>query len=69
MFFRKSNNGIALNSFVLVTCRNNLVFQQCGSPCDRTCENRNPFCTQQCSPRCVCPNARPILHNERFVAK
>ena len=52
-------------------CPNNLVFQQCGSACNITCENKDspPACIEICVRRCGCPRNFPILDKGRFVIK
>lgn len=43
------------------TCPYNQVFNQCGSPCPRTCSNPNPPCIKMCEAKCECPPSTPIL--------
>ena len=41
----------------LPTCQAGRVFNQCGTACPLTCDNRDnpPFCTRQCVAGCFCP--------------
>ncbi|XP_073426616.1 von Willebrand factor-like [Dendrobates tinctorius] len=35
-------------------CSGNTEYQQCGSACPPTCDNRSPVCTKVCTPGCFC---------------
>ena len=41
-------------------CPGNLVWSECGSRCNATCEDPNPACTLDCFSGCVCPGSHPI---------
>ena len=43
-------------------CEGDLEWNECGSPCDRTCEEPNPVCAEICSPRCECPIGQVVLN-------
>ncbi|XP_013385650.1 zonadhesin isoform X2 [Lingula anatina] len=43
------------------------VFKECGSVCERTCQEPNPACTRQCVQKCECPQDAPILDNGKCV--
>lgn len=33
-----------------------MVFSDCNGNCIKTCANRDPVCTKECAPGCVCPD-------------
>ncbi|EGT42507.1 hypothetical protein CAEBREN_30632 [Caenorhabditis brenneri] len=35
-------------------CGENEIFNECGSPCDRTCAEPTPTCIEMCKARCEC---------------
>ncbi|PIC22215.1 hypothetical protein B9Z55_016350 [Caenorhabditis nigoni] len=35
-------------------CGENEVFNECGSPCDKTCADPVPTCIEMCQARCEC---------------
>nr|XP_054756533.1 SCO-spondin-like [Lytechinus pictus] len=42
---------------VLNLCTGDLVYNECGSPCEMTCENPEPrMCISMCQPGCFCPS-------------
>lgn len=59
--------GIVVVSFCgtanAVRCPRQKVWNQCGSPCDPTCNNPFPICMTVCEPRCECPADAPVLHD------
>ena len=38
-------------------CSGGRVWNECGSACDRTCDELSPMCTAVCVPRCECPRS------------
>lgn len=43
-------------------CSGGRVWKECGSPCDRTCDEPAPMCIQSCEARCECPH--PLILRE-----
>ncbi|CAL36507.1 TIL domain-containing protein [Caenorhabditis elegans] len=58
---------LATLSFALAKnqCGENEIFNDCGSPCDRTCENPNPMCIQMCKARCECKQGFVVDSNTK----
>ncbi|XP_013398726.1 papilin isoform X2 [Lingula anatina] len=50
-------------------CPPDQVYMECGSACNRTCEDPDPVCTYQCVGRCQCPPEKPILHRGRCISQ
>ena len=48
-------------------CPGEQVWTECGSACDKTCNDPNPSCTGGCVERCQCPDDKPILHDGRCI--
>ena len=47
------------------SCPSNLVFNNCASPCNFTCDDADtgPVCDDQtCVPKCACPENLPVLY-------
>jgi len=51
-------DGFRLNSLnkcvVIHNCENNEVWNECGSPCEATCDGNNEMCPTVCVPKCEC---------------
>ena len=45
-------------------CEGDLIFNECGSPCERTCDEQNPICIQMCEAKCECPRGTVRLNPE-----
>ena len=41
-------------------CPGGQLWDECGSPCTRTCELMETVCSTKCMPRCQCPSHKPI---------
>jgi hypothetical protein len=48
------------------SCLNGMVWKECGSACTRTCSDPDPVCTEQCVPKCECPQGH-VLHGGNCV--
>jgi len=62
-------NGRCVAEQKCKTCKKNLVWNECGSSCTKTCAERNPVCPMVCQPGCECPAGKPILKKGRCVAE
>ncbi|XP_076369994.1 hemocytin-like isoform X2 [Tachypleus tridentatus] len=52
-----------------VTCENGKEYQQCGSACERTCQNPEPPCSQDwCVDGCHCPSGK-VLNKGRCISQ
>jgi hypothetical protein len=51
------------------SCEGGQVWNTCGSPCTRTCNDPNPVCIQRCDRGCECPADKPIWHNGECVTE
>ncbi|XP_013401614.1 keratin-associated protein 10-7 isoform X2 [Lingula anatina] len=49
-------------------CKGGKVWNDCGSPCTKTCKDPNPGCIEKCEPKCECPADKPIWHRARCIA-
>ena len=50
-------------------CTGGQVWNDCGSPCNRTCTTPEPLCAARCTPRCECPRSAPMLDDGNCVAE
>merc|ERR1711879_1050381 len=41
-------------------CEGGQVWKSCASACNKTCDDPNPMCTEQCVSKCECPSDKPI---------
>jgi len=41
-------------------CSGGKIWNDCGSPCQKTCSRQNPVCLEVCSPKCECPPDKPF---------
>eukprot|EP00316_Scyphosphaera_apsteinii_P001929 CAMPEP_0119305890 /NCGR_PEP_ID=MMETSP1333-20130426/6775_1 /TAXON_ID=418940 /ORGANISM="Scyphosphaera apsteinii, Strain RCC1455" /LENGTH=299 /DNA_ID=CAMNT_0007309081 /DNA_START=499 /DNA_END=1398 /DNA_ORIENTATION=+ len=44
------------------------MWNECGSPCERTCANPVPVCAAVCMPQCECPLSAPLVQDGVCVA-
>lgn len=49
-------------------CTGGMVFNECGSPCTKTCDEPSPICAMMCVAKCECPRDTPILKDGQCVA-
>jgi hypothetical protein len=50
----KPSDNIVISASETPTCTNGMVWNECGSACPPTCENKTPICTKQCVAKCEC---------------
>ena len=51
----------------IAECPSNQVWNECGSPCNKTCEEPDPMCIEVCKPRCECPEHSPIWRDDWYM--
>ncbi|KAL1529510.1 hypothetical protein AB1Y20_000456 [Prymnesium parvum] len=49
-------------------CPGGKVWMDCGSPCQRTCEEPDPICIAMCKVGCSCPSEKPIWQASQCIA-
>mmetsp|Transcript_13217 Transcript_13217/g.19898 ORF Transcript_13217/g.19898 Transcript_13217/m.19898 type:complete len:423 (-) Transcript_13217:423-1691(-) len=49
-------------------CSGGKVWTDCGSPCERTCDEPNPMCIEMCKVGCSCPADKPIWKASECIA-
>merc|ERR1712087_515926 len=52
-----------------LTCEGGAVWNECGSPCTRTCQEPNPMCIMMCVAKCECPGPTPFLKDGQCISK
>ena len=54
---------------VLDDCPGDFKWNECGSPCNATCDDPVPVCIERCEPRCECPIGQVILNMDEWWAE
>mmetsp|Transcript_6388 Transcript_6388/g.13221 ORF Transcript_6388/g.13221 Transcript_6388/m.13221 type:complete len:425 (-) Transcript_6388:413-1687(-) len=49
-------------------CPGGKVWMDCGSPCQRTCDEPDPICIAMCKVGCSCPSEKPIWQASQCIA-
>ena len=50
-------------------CVGGMRWNECGSPCKRTCDMPSPICMTVCQARCECPSDKPLLQDGRCISE
>ena len=59
---------LAFKTLERPTCGGDLVWRECASMCERTCDDPYPVCPMMCEARCACPPRAPIAVVDAFGA-
>merc|ERR1712087_72721 len=48
-------------------CTGGMQWNECTSPCTKTCEDQQPMCAAVCVAKCECPRSAPLLKDGRCL--